>query len=113
MKKNLPKDRIKNNESGIMHKKHNSFFILHNSSQKGALTLIIGFLVLILLGLVAFAGYSAKKEADTKGNMTAQALPSPTIPQLDYEDCNDPYNYDCREEEEGDDVNPEDLMGPD
>ncbi len=83
------------------------------SSQKGALTILITFLVLVLLGLLGFAALSAKKDAEQKGEMTARSLPSPTIPELDFEDCNDPYNYDCIEEEEGDNVNPEDLMGPD
>lgn len=36
------------------------------------------------------------------------------IPELDDESCNDPYNADCYVgDDEGDDVRPEDLLGPD
>jgi hypothetical protein len=86
---------------------------LHSVSQRGGLTILIALMVLVLLGLLGFAVYTTKEDADKNGKMTAQALPSPTIPELDYEDCNDPYNYDCKEEAEGDDVDPADLMGPD
>lgn len=57
----------------------------------------------------------------TKVGQNLQIVPSPTpnltqtqVPQIDLEECDDPYNADCYiEDDEADEVKMEDLLGPD
>lgn len=83
------------------------------TAQKGFSPLLI----LLPIALVIVVGVFVLQ---SRLGQQFQKLPSPTPQassqdaQLDSEACNDQYNADCIvADDEGDDVRPEDLLGPD
>lgn len=120
MNKNCPKEKYRFQEN---------LFSCFNQKGFGLILLFIPVLLIILAGLFGYTYFYANPKnpisETTVGKQITQTItpPSPTpgaveapIVDPEYETClKDPKNPDCADTTygEGDDVKPEDLMGPD
>lgn len=89
--------------------------VINHQSEKGFSPLIYLLpLALIFVGAVFIIQTNVFQKITKNPPAPTPNLMKTEKPQVDLEECNDPYNPDCYEEDdEADEVKPEDLLGPD